>query len=167
MAYYFAIRTGENEYNGLNVRKSGFFSETHNEKSSSVCSLEEIDDYTTKFLDEERIKYCLISEKILDIRYKENSLAIIDASKQGEEEVVDGILFKESKHLLQNPLLAIEYIKRLINDCGREDLKEMLEEIPTDLNQLDYKKLREIVLFIYRYENAPTQNRGISKSLKK
>lgn len=118
MAYYFAVETTQSAFEALNIKKSETFKRLYNTESTYECTLEEIDRITTEYLDERQLANDLNGEKILpNFRYN-NPLSVIYVNGGEIRKVQGNLLFKDSKKLIENPNLTIEYI---INKAKEED----------------------------------------------
>lgn len=115
MAYYLAVETENNNYVALRIKKSGYFGRKNNYQANCEyqCTLEEIDSYTMKFMDESGVKDCLFSEKILPkLGYgNDKPLAIIYTDESNVRIVKGNVLYKTSKKMKENPYLVTEYIQ--------------------------------------------------------
>ena len=118
MAYYFAVETTESAFEALNIKKSEKFKKLCDTKSTYECTLEEIDQFTTQYFDEKHLANDLNGDKILpNFRYN-NPLAVIYVNGGEIRKLQGNLLFKDSKELIENPNLTIEYI---INKAIEED----------------------------------------------
>lgn len=145
MAYYVAVETANNHYLGIDIKRSGFFGTEMAYKEEAKCTLEEIDTYTTKYLNEEHLKKSLLSERILSKKYKTCPLAIVYVPEKGKEQVVGTLLYKDYKEYLKNPYLVVEYITRKVKELDFEFLKELEKILASNLttkdSSLDISKL--------------------------
>ena len=115
MAYYIAVETEKNNYTGLAVKRSGFFGRAYSYKYETdpyATTLEEIDQYTMHFPNEKSLKGCLVSEYILPETVIDKPLSIIHFDGKEARKVTGPILYKETKSLVENIALVIEYITK-------------------------------------------------------
>ena len=120
MAYYFAVETTQSAFEALNIKKSETFKKLYKTESTYECTLEEIDHFTTEYTNERQLANDLNGDKILpNFRYN-NPLSIIYVNGGEIRKVQGNLLFKDSKELIENPKLTIEYI---INKANEEDSK--------------------------------------------
>ena len=118
MAYYLAVETTQGAFEALSVRKSETFKKLTDSKNTFECTLEEIDQFTTQYINEKQLANDLNGENILpNFRYN-NPLAVIYVNGGEIRKLQGNLLFKDSKKLIENPELAIEYI---INKAKEED----------------------------------------------
>lgn len=118
MAYYFAVETTESTFEALNIKKSEAFKKISETNSTYECTLEEIDRFTTQYINESLLANHLICDKILpNFRYN-HPLSVIYVNGGEIRKVQGNLLFKDSKELIENPKLTIEYI---INKAIEED----------------------------------------------
>ena len=131
MAYYIAVETQEKNYSALNIKKSGYFGLTNKpDQMVYECTLEEIDGYTTKFQNKDRLMWCLVSERILPAQQHNYSLAIVHTNGPEVRIVDENILYADSKKYLQNPNLVIEYIKNKIEENDVMFLRKLSSTLP-------------------------------------
>lgn len=111
MAYYFAVETTQSDFEALNIKKCETFKKLYKTESTYECTLEEIDRFTTEYLDEKQLANDLNADKILpNFRYN-NPLSIIYVNGVETRKVQGNLLFRDSKKIIENPKLAIEYIR--------------------------------------------------------
>lgn len=148
MAYYFAVET-ESIYVGKNIKASGFFDAKPTYSDYCSCTLEEIDDYTTKYTSERQLKNSLLSERIIKEEDLERNIAIMHLNDNAialgvilSARLVPGkILYKDSECFIKNPNLVINYITKKILEKDNiffRDLKKSLTE-DLELKALVYK----------------------------
>ena len=118
MTYYFAVETTESTFEALNIKKSEAFKRLSGSNGVYECTLEEIDMFTSQYLNQSNLANHLICDKILpDFRYN-NPLSVIYVNGGEIRKVQGNLLFKDSKKFIDNPNLAIEYI---INKAKEQD----------------------------------------------
>lgn len=149
MAYYFAVEAND-RYLVKDIKKSGYFDNNYKYKQNCACTLEEIDEYTSRFRDEEFLKRCLVSERIIKEEEKESPILIINIdgflNKNGAmgRKVYGSILTKKSRELLYNTKDIVKYIEDRITERDLLFFYELGKIIPNDtalkpiISKIDY-----------------------------
>ena len=132
MAYYFAVETEENTYVGKNIKDSGYFGTKFTYKNHCECSLQEIDEYTTKFNNERILKSCLLSEGIITLFDMDKPLSIVYSEGIEWRVVSKDILYKDSQKFIKNPNLIIDYITNKYEENDNEFFRQLEETLPVN-----------------------------------
>ena len=140
MAYYFAVETTKDNYVAINARKTGFGT-PGNEKKPYQFTLEELDKYTTKFIDREHLINFLLNQRIIESINADKKFCIIYSDeKTGACKQLPGeFIYKPYTDYLSNPLLAIEYILNRANNGDYNFFYELSEFIPDEVNKISPK----------------------------
>lgn len=137
MAYYVGIDM-EDKCLIKNIKDSGYFGRDYVYKKKYACTLEEIDAYTARFRDEEFLKRCLLSERIIREDDLDKPLVImyIDGflDKKGTmgRKVYGKVLTKKSYDFLHKPYEIVEYIEDRISERDVLFFYELEKILPND-----------------------------------
>lgn len=118
MAYYLAVETTVSSFEGLNFKKSKKYQKLFGNQKGYESTLEEIDKFTTEYVDEQRLSNDLQNDSVLSSYYHNHPLSIIYVNGLEVRKVPGELLFLDSKKFIENPNLVIEYI---INKAKEED----------------------------------------------
>ena len=129
MVYFLAIETKQNEFEAIRIPKNGSTGTYEN-------TLNEIDQYTTAFSDELKLRHELFSKGVLTYNHYFYPLAIIEKNSLEGYKVKDNILFSDSKNFIENPEQVIEYLIDKYRD-GDIDFFNLLLSIET----IDFKTI--------------------------
>lgn len=133
MAYYFAVETEENSFNAINVKRCrSYFNTLNNYDEPLACTLKEIDKVTTTFANEEELRNMLLNVYSLTINDYNKPLAIFYLNGIERRLVNGGILYEDSREMLEEPKLVIEYIKDLCLNKDSAFFREIAEIYPND-----------------------------------
>lgn len=133
MAYYVAVETEKDNYTGINIRRCRqSFGKNYTYDEPHACTLQEINDITTTYKNEEEFKKALVASFALKLEYLDKPLAII-YNEGIETRIINGsILYENSRNLIESIDSVIKYVEckytendykffRELADCLRED----------------------------------------------
>jgi len=130
MAYYFAVETEEKSYVAKNIRNSKYFGSQYRTSEPYECTLGEIDDFTSEFENEDKLKQQLYKEEIIKEFDLDKNIAII-FSQGIKRRVVDGnIIYSDSKKMLEYPNKVVEYITNIAKEKDYTFFRELSKKLP-------------------------------------
>ena len=146
MAYYFAVETEKNSYVAKNVRNSKHFGSRYYKNVPYECTLDEIDDFTSEFESEDKLKQMLIQEEIMGESDVDKNIAII-FSCGIKRRIVDGnILYSDSKEMIENPTKIIKYINTIAKEKDYRFFRELSKKLPEGtINKSLVSKLASLI----------------------
>ena len=130
MAYYFAVETEKNSYVAKNIRNSKYFGSQYYKNVPYECTLGEIDDFTSEFESEDKLKEQLYKEEIIKESDLDKNIAIIFSQEITRRKVGGNILYKDSKVMLDNPSEVIKYIGKVAKEKDSTFFRELSEKLP-------------------------------------
>lgn len=130
MAYYLAVETENEIFEALKIKKPKYFNANESDSSTYECTLEEIEEYTTKYPNFHELTHQLASYGILKYRDLNKQLAIFYVKGIEVRKLEGGILYKESKPLYENPQLIIDYIKNKVQENDIMFFRKLQSTLP-------------------------------------
>lgn len=113
MAYYFMVETKKGEYNPLNISSSKYFPKTTTKyKKANAYTLEEIDQFTMMFNNEQELRNALIEEGILPINLSSKPLSTRFLSKSKYNKVMYDFLYQKDIEYIAFPTKVVELIMK-------------------------------------------------------
>lgn len=105
MAYYLTVEkgrvNGKEEYEKINITKANCFTRLSKTFKGEGCSLDEIDMFTTQFIDETELREYLFSNGLLSSKFKDRKLSVRIKNKQELKKVLYDFLYqKDLEYLL-------------------------------------------------------------------
>lgn len=146
MAYYFAVETEENSYIAKNIRNSKYFGSMTRIHEPYACTLGEIDNFTSEFENEDKLKEQLLKENIINELDLDKRIAIIYT--QGiKRRIVDGnILYSDSKSMINNSNIVINHIKEMATSKDYKFFRELSKKLPEGtINKSLVSKLASLI----------------------
>lgn len=111
MAYYFMVESKRGKYIPLEIKNSIYFQITKTKYSEPFAySLDEIDQFTMMFHNEQELRNVLISEGILPIETHNKPLSTRFLAKGQYEKVRYDFLYQKDIEYIANPLKTVEFI---------------------------------------------------------
>lgn len=111
MAYYFMVETKKGQYEPIEINKSKYFK---GEKKQYVkpyaYGLNEVDAYTTCFIDKDDLRATLLEEGLLNPEYQNKALSIRFYNKNQYNKVRHDFLFYEDLKYIKNPDLIVDFV---------------------------------------------------------
>lgn len=117
MAYYFMIESKKGSYRELNISDSRYFQGTKRKyKKACAYSLEEIDEFTVMFNNEDELRETLVRDGIISSDIINKPLSIRYSMKEQYNKVPYDLLYQDSIKYLMSPEKLIESIIRRYYD---------------------------------------------------
>lgn len=116
MAYYLTVDkgrvNGKEEYEKINITKANCFTRLSKTFKGEGCSLQEIDVFTTQFIDETELREYLVSNGFLSSNFKNRKLSVRIKNKQELKKVLYDFLYQKDLEYL----LDIDKLINMIKD---------------------------------------------------
>lgn len=112
MAYYLAVETSKNNIVATNIKRCvNYFEANYLYEEPGACSLQEINRITVKYKDEQELKEALIKSYVFKEEWIDKPLTIFYAQDLEQRLVRGKVLYEDSRNMLDNPSLVIDYIE--------------------------------------------------------
>lgn len=139
MAYYLAVERKPDSYEAINIKKTPLGRNLFL-NDSFECTLEEIDCFTTQYINLEQLTHELYCDKF--ISWQNSSVATVYVSNGEIITIERDMLFKASNKYLDNPYMALEYLINELSSCNIEFARELSKKI---VNPKEREKLETLI----------------------